>query len=99
MGKAKKLEYIKDFELADYEGDSDVSAVGILVGLDFYHKFLAGGIVKETENPSCLESVLGWILSAPLCVENKDTSVHCFDTHVMRCLTGNICRVWEKWYN
>ena len=55
--------------------------VGILIGLDFYHSFFTGNVVKGKNGPAASESILGWILSGR--VENSGTSpaAHCFEIY------------------
>ena len=81
----RKFEHLKGLDLADFGGDgSGESMVGILVGVDLYHSFISGKIVKGLYGPVASESVLGWILSGPVTSGNSFSTQFCFETHSMR---------------
>ena len=101
---SSEFSHLSNLELADSnEYSSDVS-VDVLVGLDYYHQFISGKITMGElgdSGPVALESVLGWILSGPLC-NSRDVSVHCNYVHTMRCsaqesssLTDILDRFWK----
>ena len=76
---------LTDLDLAD-ENDGRPSPVDILIGVDFYHAFFNDEIIRIRGGPVASKSVLGWVLSGPLPVENFVNSQHCFHTHVLRSL-------------
>lgn len=80
-------EHIRNLELADDDIQSSDFSIGILVGVDFYHNFITGKIIKANEGPVASESILGWVLSGQINSANENTSFqHCFETHLMRCV-------------
>jgi len=52
--------------LADDSCNKFESNVNILVGLDYYHSFFSGRIIRADKGPVALESVLGWVLSGSI---------------------------------
>ena len=69
--------------------------VQILVGLDFYHFFFTGKTVRTKGGPTANETVLGWVLSGPIGVENfSDSSFtnYC-SSHALRCSVEPVERV------
>jgi len=81
-----ELPHLTDLQFADCNDFSQKVTVDILVGLDFYHQFISGKIITGEVGPVALESVLGWVISGPLC-DMQETSVHCNQVHTMRCST------------
>ena len=71
--------------LADFNNRYGESSVGILVGVDLYHSFISGKVIKGTSGPVASASVLGWVLSGPVSSENCCSTQFCFKTHSMRC--------------
>ena len=39
--------------------------IDILIGADFYWSFMAGKARESSLGPTAVESILGWLLSAP----------------------------------
>ena len=77
---------LRNLTLADSRDDSGESDVGILIGLDYYHRFFTGRIVRSLNGPTALESSFGWVLSGPIIT--RDASVeetYCSTAHTMRC--------------
>ena len=56
-------EHIIDLELADSTYGSRVLKIDILIGGDFYWKFVTGGIVRGESGPVAINTTLGWLLS------------------------------------
>ena len=76
----------KGLPLADFQTESSVLDVDILVGLDSYWLFMTGGCIKaDSGGPVALESRLGWVLSGELqnCKETSSTATNFAQTHVL----------------
>ena len=61
-----KYPHLTGLGLADAGVKSSVSSIGILVGVDFYHEFFSGKIVKGKGGPVASETICGWVLSGLL---------------------------------
>ena len=84
VSDAKKFKHLVDLDFADFEGNASSLGIDILVGVDYYHSFINGKVLRGSNGPVASESVLGWVLSGAMC-NNRSSSIHCFETHVMRC--------------
>lgn len=95
---------LRDLILADDKGRETSLAVGILVGIDFYHTFFSGSVIRDFEDGlvAC-DTSLGWVLSG--CVGNKaDVSQQtCLETHCMKCISettdSNLTDVLERFWS
>ena len=77
---------LKDLVLADYDHDSSQFHVGALIGLDHYHSFFTGHVIKTNEGPVPNETILGWVLSEPISSTEKSSHTNFYTTsHVMHC--------------
>ena len=81
----RKFDHVSKLDLADFNDRYGESSVGILVGVDLYHSFISGKVIKSTSGPVASASVLGWVLSGPVSSENCCSTQFCFETHSMRC--------------
>ena len=78
--------HLRGLPLADFQAESSVLDVDILVGLDSYWSFMTGGCIKaDNGGPVALESRLGWVLSGELqnCKETSSTAANFAQTHVL----------------
>ena len=57
-------------------------AVGILIGIDFYHAFMTGKIIRSKDGPIACGTRLGWVISGRLGSGSPD--LHCFETYLLR---------------
>jgi hypothetical protein len=76
------LEEFEDLELADHEGDSPNLPVGILIGVDYYHTFMTGKVVRSKAGPVACGTKVGWVVSGKIGAGPPD--LHCFETHILR---------------
>ena len=77
---------MKDLVLADYDHDSSQFHVGVLIGLDHYHSFFTGHVIKTNGGPVANETILGWVLSGPISSTEKSSHTNfCTTSHVRRC--------------
>ena len=58
----KKFPELSSLKLADSHSCPNVD-VDVLIGLDYYHSFFSGKIVKTVGGPTASENILGWVLS------------------------------------
>lgn len=87
-----KYPHLQALQLADAGAKDGNVAIEILIGLDYYHCFLTGNVVRAPMGPVASESVLGWILSGSLkdLGQNGSSSVlnasiESSDIHLLRC--------------
>lgn len=78
--------YLSELELADTPEDTGSSAVDILIGSDYYWRFVTGRVRRGTSGPVAIHTKLGWVLSGPITGPNQGrTSVNLVaSTHVLR---------------
>ena len=82
ISKTHDLEEFEDLELADHEGDSPNLPVGILIGVDYYHTFMTGKVVRSKAGPVACGTKVGWVVSGKIGAGPPD--LHCFETHILR---------------
>ncbi|CAB4033226.1 Transposable element Tcb2, partial [Paramuricea clavata] len=82
ISKTHDLEEFEDLELADHEGDSPNLPVGILIGVDYYHTFMTGKVVRSKAGPVACGTKVGWVVSGKIGTGPPD--LHCFETHILR---------------
>ena len=94
--------HLRGLPLADFQTESSVLDVDILVGLDSYWSFMTGGCIKaDNGGPVALESRLGWVLSGELqnCKETSSTATNFAQTHVLfaqeQNLSDQISKFWS----
>lgn len=66
-------------EVAEYEVSLPA---GILIGIDFYHVFMTGQILKSRLGPVACNTRVGWALSGK--IRSSAPDIHCFETHLLR---------------
>ena len=82
ISKARNLKEFKDLQFADHEGNSTNLPVGILIGVDYYHTFMTGKVVRSQAGPVACGTKLGWVISGSIGPNSPD--LHCFETHILR---------------
>ena len=94
--------HLKGLPLADFQTESSVLDVDILVGLDSYWLFMTGGCIKaDSGGPVALESRLGWVLSGELqnCKETSSTAANFAQTHVLFAQEQNLIDQISKFWS
>ena len=76
------LEEFRRLDFVDYEGNTRNLAIGVLVGIYFYHSLITGITLRSKGGPVACGSKLGYILGGRI-VGNTIQS-HCFETHLLR---------------
>ena len=56
--------------------------VGILIGIDFYHAFMTGKIIRSKDGPIACGTRLCWVISGRL--GSGSHNLHCFETYLLR---------------
>ena len=84
----KQYDHISRLTLADFEDQNERFPVGVLIGVDFYHKFFLEKIIKDPKGPVASSSVFGSILSGPAESDPSVAANLSFITdHILRCST------------
>ena len=79
----RKCQEFSEFQFADYEDHSSAGRpVGILVGIDYYHAFMTGRVVRSQLGPVSSETKVGWVVSGRSV--SSAGSMHCLETHLLR---------------
>ena len=77
-----QYDHIFRLTLADFDNQNERFPVGVLIGVDFCHKFFLEKIIKNTKGP-------GWILSGPVVLDpSVAANLSCITGHILRCSTG-----------
>ena len=63
--------------------------IDILIGADFYWSFMAGKARESSLGPTAVESILGWLLSAPYETNVRPTSTNFVNSLVLRLLLSH----------
>ena len=85
----EQYDHISRLTLADFEDQNERFSVGVLTGVDFYHKFFLEKIIKGPKSPGASSSVFGWILSSPVELDpSVATNLSFITGHILRCSTG-----------
>jgi hypothetical protein len=82
IATTRELEEFKDLKCAECISDSTTLPVGILIGIDFYHAFMTGKIIRSKDGPIACGTRLGWVISGRLGSGSPD--LHCFETYLLR---------------
>ena len=70
-------------EFADFEHKQHQNLpVGILIGIDFYHVFMTGKVIRSKLGPVACKTRVGWVLSGR--IGSSASDMHCFETHLIR---------------
>ena len=68
--------YLADLDLADHTEQGCSDGIDVLVGSDFYWKFVTGEIRRGSCGPVAIHSKLGWLSSGSLSQSNAVNSIH-----------------------
>ena len=83
LSSVHELPEFAGLEFADFEHKQHRNRpVGILIGIDFYHVFMTGKVVRSKLGPVACKTRVGWLLSGRVGVSKSD--MHCFETHLLR---------------
>ena len=97
----EKYNHISKLTLADFEEESETFPVGILIGVENYYDFFLGKTIKGTEGPIASSTVLGWVLSGNVKVDNVAATNLSFNSHILRCdaevqeLRDDLSKFWN----
>lgn len=95
----ERYTHLKNLSLADgILKSSTTFSIGILIGVDSYHDFFSGKVLKGNEGPVASETVCGWVLSGML----GDRDFCDSESHSMKCaveikddLREDLKKFWE----
>ena len=77
---------LKPLRLADSNPSNSEMTVDVLVGVDYYHNFFTGKVVRTTGGPTANETHFGWVLSGKVSSEVPNSSSSTFlVSNVMKC--------------
>ena len=83
LAKAR-YEHLKNLYLSDYVDRGSDLKVSVLIGSDYYFKFMPGRCIRGVEDsPVALESSIGWVLSGPMKRGGCCFAANVVTTHVM----------------
>ena len=82
IASAKNIVEFKNLEFGYHNESLLTLPAGILVGIDFYHAFMTGRIIRSKGGPVACGTTLGWVISGRLGASSPD--LHCFETHLLR---------------
>ena len=103
MSSVRECPEFKELKFADYEDQGANRPVGILLGIDYYHAFMTGRVVRSSLGPVACETKVGWVVSGSS--SSSSGSMHCLETHLLRATVeqegeGNALRQeLEKFWN
>ena len=81
----RSYENLSSLDLADFNEDNSELKIGVLVGVDYYHSFFTGKLIRNVQGPVASSSVFGWILSGRFPCSGESASCLSIETHSMRC--------------
>ena len=81
----RSYENLSSLDLADFNEDNSELKIGVLVGVDYYHSFFTGKLIRNVQGPVASASVFGWILSGRFPCSGESASCLSIETHSMRC--------------
>ena len=85
----EQYDHISRLTLANFDDQNECFPVGVLIGVDFYHKFFLEKIIKGPKGAVASSSVFGWMLSGPVELDPSVAPNLSFITgHILRCSTG-----------
>ena len=84
----EQYNHISRLTLADFEDQSECFPVGVLIGVDFYHKFFLEKIMKVPKSPVSSCSDFGWILSGPVELDPSVAANLSFITDYILCCSA-----------
>ena len=76
------LDEFRGLDFADYEGNTTNPAIGVFVGIHFYHCLITGITLRNKAGPVACGSKLGYALGGR--IGGSTIQSHCFETHLLR---------------
>ena len=82
LSSVQGLSEFRGLQFADFEHQGSTNLpVGILIGIDYYHTFMTGEIIKSKDCPVASGTKVGWVVSGRLGSPSAD--MHCLETHLL----------------
>ena len=83
LSSVQGLSEFRGLQFADFEHqDSTNLPVGILIGIDYYHIFMTGEVIRSKDGPVASSTKVGWVMSGRLGSASSD--MHCLETYLLR---------------
>ena len=77
-------QHLHDLELADSSAEGESMQVDLLIGVDYYWRFVTGDIRRGEGGPVAIRTRLGWVLSGATAMQADSTAHTYLTTHVLR---------------
>ena len=77
-------QHLHDLELADSLTEGEPMEVDLLIGVDYYWRFVTGDTRRGEGGPVAIRTRLGWVLSGPTAMQMDNTAHTYLTTHVLR---------------
>ena len=82
ISSVNDLDEFRGLDFADYEGNTTNPAIGVLIGINFYHSLITGITLRSKAGPVACGSKLGYALGSR--IGGSIIQSHCFETHLLR---------------
>ena len=93
--------HLSGLELTDCSGGTDSDTIDVLVGSDYYWKFVTGQTLQGTDGPVAVRSTLGWLLSGSTDSTHGgvNTCAHLILTNEPNCIHKDPIQevLWKFW--
>ena len=77
-------DHLISLPLADCTDGLHQLEIDLLIGVDYYWRFVSGRMVKGSNEPAVLETMLGWVLNDAMEEEKEENSVNVVTQHVLK---------------
>ena len=89
-------EHMIKLDLADRTDGHSELKIDVLIGADFYWKFITGETIRCKGGPVALNTVLGWVLSGPLDSKDSHVTTNHVSNHVLKIDSSTIEPVADR---
>ena len=89
-------EHMIELDLADRTDGHSELKIDVLIGADFYWKFITGETIRCKGGPVALNTVLGWVLSGPLDSKDSHVTTNHVSNHVLKIDSSTIEPVLDR---
>ena len=77
-------EHLIELDLADGCNETSNLDVDVLIGGDYYWRFMTGKMIRGDDGPVALHTILGWVLSGLIDGSNSLTTSTLMTNHVLK---------------
>ncbi|CAB4025668.1 Hypothetical predicted protein, partial [Paramuricea clavata] len=83
LSSVQGLSEFRGLQFADFEHQGSANLpVDILIGIDYYHIFMTGEVIRSKDGPVASSTKVGWVMSGRLGSASSD--MHCLETYLLR---------------